>query len=76
MVNNELLNNEQKAKSIKWDDLIIRCEWKKEVMDYVNQYSITNKDDIDHVSIEKPCSFDYETLKEMIEEDGVAVIDR
>ena len=63
MIEDELLNNEQKSKSIRWDDLIIRCEWKKEVIDYVDQFQISSKEDINAVSIEKPCSFDADTLK-------------
>lgn len=76
MIKNELLNNEQKSKSIRWDDLIIRCEWKKEVLDYADQNQITSRDEINLVSIDKPCSFDADTLKGMIESDGITEINR
>lgn len=36
IIEDELLKNMQQAKSIRWDDLIIRCEWKKEVLDKID----------------------------------------
>lgn len=66
IVDEELLRNEQQAKSIRWDDLIVRCEWKQEIMYFVDQNGITSREHINQVAVEKPCSFDIDTLNDII----------
>lgn len=58
IVETELLSNTEKVKSLRWDDLIIRCEWKKDIVDYIDQNQVSSKDEILLVSVDKPCSFD------------------
>lgn len=74
IVETELLSNTEKVKSLRWDDLIIRCEWKKDIVDYIDQNQVSSKDEILLVSVDKPCSFDVQTLKEMTEQDGVSEV--
>lgn len=37
MIEMELMDKAYNAKSIRWDDLIIRAEWKKEISDFLDK---------------------------------------
>ena len=40
IIENDLLKSDQKIKSLRWDDLIILSEWKKQVLDFVQDNRI------------------------------------
>lgn len=61
IVNEELLNKDA-AKNIRWDDLIIRCEWKKELLASLDQFDAKTCELIEQASLKYPCQFDIDTL--------------
>ena len=63
VIEKELLGQESKAKSIRWDDLIIRCEWKKEVLDFVDANEMTpSREAVEQATVSMTCQFDTQIL--------------
>ena len=50
---------------MRWDDLIIRCEWKTKMIKYAKEKSLNTQKNIDFATEILPCSFD-EILLESI----------
>ena len=50
---------------MRWDELIIRCEWKTRMIKYGNEKSVLTQKNIGYATETIPCSFD-EILLESI----------
>ena len=57
--------DDKNCKSMRWDDLIIRCEWKTKMIKYAKEKSLNTQKNIDFATEILPCSFD-EILLESI----------
>lgn len=69
MIEMELLDQRSKAKSIRWDDLIIRSEWKKEIIDFLDNNYADSRHVFEAAAVDMPCQFDTKTISQLIFQD-------
>ena len=64
VVINELCN--KKLAGIKWDDLILRIEWKAQIVKYVDSLSVKGAETIIDATVLFPCKFDKQVIQATI----------
>ena len=64
VVVNELCN--KKLTGIKWDDLILRVEWKNQIINYVDSLSVRGSSMIIDATVKHPCKFDQTIIQSAI----------
>lgn len=64
VVNNEL-KDKSKSKGVRWDDLIIRCEWIKEIIEFMNESSSGTHAILEQATFDMPCQFDTDTISRL-----------
>lgn len=65
IIETELLNKSS-SKSIRWDDMIIRSEWKKEIMDFLDKNPSESRHIFEGATVDLPCQFDTKTISQLI----------
>ena len=69
MIEMELIDQQTKSKSIRWDDLIIRSEWKKEIIEFLDNNYAESRHIFEAATVDMPCQFDTKTISQLIFQD-------
>lgn len=56
----------KKLAGIKWDDLILRIEWKAGIVKYVESLSVKGAESIVDATVKFPCKFDKQIVQQTI----------